>query len=119
MPNSDLSILGLPYCGCVSGTVVSEGASSSELVSDCNALLAVRDILAGSATLNWSVEVPITEWEGVTVHGTKQRVTALDLRNKGLTGTIPRGLDRANQPRIPGAQWQQVNGAGSVLAGKP
>ena len=110
VPNSDLSILGLPYCGCVSGTVVSEGASSSELVSDCNALLAVRDILAGSATLNWSVEVPITEWEGVTVHGTKQRVTALDLRNKGLTGTIPRGLDRLTNLEYLGLNGNRLTG---------
>ena len=94
----------------LSGTVVSEGASSSELVSDCNALLAVRDILAGSATLNWSVEVPITEWEGVTVHGTKQRVTALDLRNKGLTGTIPRGLDRLTNLEYLGLNGNRLTG---------
>lgn len=59
------------------------------LVADCAVLLTARDALAGDGTLNWSARVPLTEWDGVTVSGTPRRVTGLDLRNRGLTGTIP------------------------------
>ena len=67
------------------------------LVSDCNALLAARDALAGSAALNWLANRPIDLWEGVTVGGSPLRVTVLDLSEKGLTGKIPGNLgDLAN-----------------------
>ena len=59
------------------------------LVADCAILLAARDTLAGDGVLNWSADVPVTEWDGVSVSGTPRRVTGLDLRNRGLTGTIP------------------------------
>ena len=59
------------------------------LAPDCAVLLAARDTLAGEGALNWSADVPLTEWDGVTVSGTPRRVTGLDLRNRGLTGTIP------------------------------
>ena len=63
--------------------------NNSGLVSDCEALLAARDTLAGSASLNWTADTPIAQWDGVTVRGTPQRVTRLDIRQKGLDGTIP------------------------------
>ena len=59
------------------------------LEADCAVLLAARDALAGEGALNWSAATPLTEWDGVTVSGTPRRVTGLDLRNRGLTGTIP------------------------------
>ena len=59
------------------------------LAADCAVLLAARDALAGDGALNWSADMPLTEWGGVTVSGTPRRVTGLDLRNRGLTGTIP------------------------------
>ena len=59
------------------------------LATDCAVLLAARDVLAGDGALNWSADAPLTEWDGVTVSGTPRRVTGLDLRNRGLTGTIP------------------------------
>ena len=62
------------------------------LVSDREALLAGRDTLAGTATLNWSADIPITRWDGVKVEGTPQRVASLDLSWRGLTGSIPREL---------------------------
>ena len=77
---------------CTPGGAVPDAANNPGLVSDCEALLAARDTLAGSATLNWSADTPITEWEGVRVSGTTERVTRLDLHDKGLTGAIPAGL---------------------------
>ena len=74
---------------CATGGAVADAANNPGLVSDCEALLAARDTLAGSATLNWSADTPITEWEGVAVGGVPQRVTGLRLNNRPLSGTIP------------------------------
>ena len=40
------------------------------LVADCETLLAARDTLKGSGTLNWSADTPIANWDGITVGGT-------------------------------------------------
>ena len=80
-----------PPSECVTGGAVAD-VTNAGLVSDCEALLAVRDTLAGSATLNWSADVPIREWDGITVRGSPGRVGWLDFRAKGLDGSIPAGL---------------------------
>ena len=90
----DLDQLGLPFCdlsqeACSTRGAVSDAANNPGLVSDCAALLAARDTLAGSAALDWSADTPIEEWEGVTLGGTPERVTGLRLINRHLTGTIP------------------------------
>ena len=59
--------LPLPEGPCANGVAVSNPRHNPELVADCNALLASRDTLAGDATLNWSVDVPIDSWQGVTI----------------------------------------------------
>ena len=59
------------------------------LVGDCETLLAIRDTLAGTATLNWSLDTEITSWDGVTVGGTPRRVIKLSISSQGLNGTIP------------------------------
>ena len=77
---------------CENGTVVPDPASNPGLVADCSVLLAARDTLADTATLNWSASIPVTSWEGVEVSGSPSRVTRLTLPHRGLTGTIPAGL---------------------------
>ena len=79
---------------CANGTAVPNPADNRLLVQDCEVLLAVKDTLAGAATLNWAATTAITGWEGVTTGGTPSRVTALVLTNKSLTGTIPPELAR-------------------------
>ena len=64
------------------------------LIQDCIALLEAKDALRGTGTLNWSVDVAIGKWDGVTVSGTPQRVTKLELADKSLTGSIPAALAR-------------------------
>ena len=78
-----------PTC---SSSAVPDPANNPGLVSDCNILLQARDTLAGDATLNWSADRPIEEWEGVTVGGTPERVEVLDITHTALTGTIPSEL---------------------------
>ena len=56
------------------------------LVADCDALLAARDTLKGNGILNWSADVAIGEWYGVTVGGSPKRVTKLELGPARLNG---------------------------------
>ena len=64
-----------------------------ELFGDCDILLSLKATLAGSDTLNWSEDTPISNWDGgITVGGSPQRVTALVRSSKGLTGAIPSAL---------------------------
>ena len=73
---------------CDSGVAVPDPTANTELVEDCESLLKARDRLAGTATLNWSGGRPMREWTGVTVAGTPQRVTKLELASSGLTGEL-------------------------------
>ena len=94
VPNNDFVKLGLPFCSehpCVSGGAVVD-ATNTGLKSDCGMLLAARDTLAGTASLNWSADTPITEWNGVVLGGTHGHVTELDLVALGLNGRIPKEL---------------------------
>ena len=79
----------LPPSVCVTGGAVEDSEDNAGLVSDCEALLSARDTLAGDAVLNWSADIPMTEWEGVAVRGTPNRLTGLYLKDKGLSGIIP------------------------------
>ena len=93
---------------CATGGAVS---GNPGLVSDCEALLASRDTLAGTALpLNWSAARPIAEWDGVTISGTPQRVTGLDLLDKGLTGTIPAQLGRLSSLQVLRLNGNQLTG---------
>ena len=66
--------------------------SNTGLISDCEILLGMRDTLRGSASLNWSASLPITQWRGVRLGGTPQRVTIVKLQKQKLTGSIPSGI---------------------------
>ena len=77
---------------CTSGNAVADAADNPGLVADCAALLRSRDRLSGDATLNWSEDTSIAEWDGVRLGGTPRRVTQLYLVRQGLSGTIPADL---------------------------
>ena len=79
-----------PACG----LAVPDYIDNPGLMRDCFALLAAKDTLRGTGTLNWSVDEAIADWDGVTVAGTPQRVTKLELANKSLTGSIPASLGK-------------------------
>ena len=106
---------------CQDSNVVPNASTNPQLVSDCETLLALKDTLRGTGTLNWSSSVPIRSWTGVRVGGSPLRVsefriqgnmtgripselgnlnglTLLDLSNNQLTGTIPRAL--GNLPNL-------------------
>ena len=74
---------------CTNGTVFADPADNRELVKDCQALLAAKDTLRGTATLNWSTGTAMSSWTGITTGGTPTRVTGLSLASTSMTGTIP------------------------------
>lgn len=98
--DNDLALTGLDTCAsgvCATGNAVPNPDENAGLVSDCNALLAARDRLAGRTSLNWSVDVPIESWEGVEVGGSPRRVIHLVLNQRGLSGRLPAQLGRLSR----------------------
>ena len=96
------SVTGTPTTpsACVTDGAVT-GAINPDTVSDCESLLAARDVLAGSGRLNWSASTPIKDWDGVTLGGTPPRVVGLSVNSRGLDGTIPTELgDLAGLQRL-------------------
>ena len=68
-------------------------ATNCGLVADCEALLESQSALEGTTgSLNWSRDLAITSWDGVTTSGTPSRVTQLDLSDNSLNGSIPSEL---------------------------
>ena len=63
-----------------------------ELAADCDALLALRDTLAGGTPLNWSAGLAFNQWDGVMMGGAPRQVMKLELSGKSLAGRIPPGL---------------------------
>ena len=78
--------------GCATRGAVAD-ASNSGLVADCEALLRARDKLQdGGARLDWFQGTPIDQWQGIKLSGTRMRVTGVDLKGMGLSGTVPAEL---------------------------
>ena len=68
---------------CQQGPAVPAGQSN--LVGDCENLLAAAEALGGD--LDWSASRAISSWEGITVDG--GRVTRVDIPSRGLGGIFP------------------------------
>ena len=87
---------------CSNGVVIRDIEGNPGLVGDCVALLGAKDALVGGgqstpqpdASLDWSADVSIFEWDGVNVSGDPYRVRRLELFRKGLAGMIPAELGR-------------------------
>ncbi len=66
---------------CENEVAVENPQENPGLVADCAALLASKEALQGSDSdamaLNWSSDVPIGDWNGITVEGSPPRVTKL------------------------------------------
>ena len=77
---------------CANGIAVPDPHKNQGLLGDCNVLLAARDALAGDSGLDWSADLPVAEWEGVTTGGSPARVRRVVLGWRGLTGNIPAQL---------------------------
>ena len=60
---------------CTNGTAVTTPNDNRGLVQDCETLLAAKDGLRGTATLDWATSTAVSSWEGITTGGTPSRVT--------------------------------------------
>ena len=77
---------------CTQATLGVDPASEAGLAADCATLLASKDTLRGTATLDWSADTAMESWDGVSIEGTPSRVTGLNMEGRMLAGSIPAGL---------------------------
>ncbi len=96
---------------CATGGPVPNAASNPGLVADCETLLSVRNALVGTATLNWSENTHIGQWDGVTLDGSPIRVTSLLIWNAELDGVIPAQLGSLSR-------LQELSLVGNELTGE-
>ena len=73
--------------GCA-GSAATPAGSDTGLVADCDALLATKAALSGNVSLNWSTDLAIARWKGVS----RGRVTEVSLSQKSLSGALPAAL---------------------------
>ena len=85
---------------CIEGAAV--GSGNDGLASDCALLLAGKDTLRGTETLNWSASLAIASWEGITVGGSPSRVTLLHIDGWTATADRPRDPAPGHDPRRAG-----------------
>ena len=99
---------------CSSGKIVSKPDENPGLVKDCETLLEIRDALAGDAILDWIVDIPIKDWEGVRIEGSPPRVVRLrivGLDPAPLNGFIPEGLSRFNELAVLNLSSNRLTGS--------
>ena len=96
---------------CDTEGAVEDASNNPGLVSDCRVLLEARNALVDSGNLNWSVESPISTWEGVTVGRTQKRIDKLSLQDKGLAGTVATQLGNL-------VNLTELNLSGNALTGE-
>ena len=77
---------------CSNGIAVPDPEDNASLVQDCAILLSARDTLAGAASLNWSSEIPMSDWEGLIFDDVSRQLTGLLFSGFGLTGEVPAEL---------------------------
>ncbi len=77
-----------PPIVCPGGAPSEHPTAGVGLAADCAALLSALPTLVGDGELDWNVDEPITQWQGVIVAGDQSRVVALDLTTSGLSGQI-------------------------------
>ena len=102
---------------CRAGTLVPEPGSNPVLVEDCAVLLAVWADSMQDWRLNWSVERPISEWDGVKLGGRPPRVHEIDLAGHDLGGEIPPALGRLTALEVLDLSHNQLVGGIPVELG--
>ena len=86
----EVAVSVLPTCD--GGTAVPNPSANTGLMADCKTLLGLQGALAGTATLNWSAALAMSDWSGISTGGTPKRVIGVKLRNSGLGDTLSGAL---------------------------
>lgn len=111
---------------CANGIAVPNPRANEGLLRDCAILLQAKDALAADPPLNWSADASIYDWEGIKIYelqdipheNERARVIWLELRERGLSGSIPRELARLERlHRIDFAHNRLIGGIPRELAG--
>lgn len=102
---------------CRAGVVVSAPRRNAGLVRDCETLVGVRRGLFGTAATNWGRDVPLNDWDGVSVSGSPPRVRKLDFGDGSLGafdhgGILPTAL--AELEYLDGLDLSSNRFAGSI-----
>jgi uncharacterized protein YjbI with pentapeptide repeats len=88
---------GAAQADCATGPAVADPHNNPGLLADCAALLAAGERWTGDGGLNWSPQLELSEWDGVTVDAAGMRVTHVSLPWKRLEGAIPGELGRLSE----------------------
>ena len=82
-----IAVTDVPEGACAGGAAVAD-MTNKGLLADCDALLNIMGDLVGDGPgLDWSVDTPVDDWQGVAAGS--GRVTGIFLADIGLAGTIP------------------------------
>ena len=99
---------------CSNGVVVPNTEVNPGLVGDCVVLLSVRGFLVGDdgtlaaeSVLNWNADLPITQWDGVSIVEPGRRAVAYSV---GETPPTPRPVGLPDRVRILKPGWQALSG---------
>lgn len=87
---------------CRTGGVVSNPDANERLAELCVDLIRVQQSLVGGEALNWSPEVPMAEWDGVTLGGESPYVSVreFDLGGRGLRGALAAAIPWRSDLRV-------------------
>ena len=99
--------------GCATGQAVSDPTNNPGLVADCETLLGLKDELRGTAPLNWSANLVMSGWDGITITTVEgaQRVTSLLLSERQLDGTVPAALGNLSSLQGLNLRANQLSGS--------
>ena len=115
LPGTPTPYSGGPVTPPSTGFFCSEGKVAlgdvGSLLNDCRVLLELAEQVFGTRSLNWVVEVPVDDWNGVELAGSPQRVHSISLNNMEVLGNIPWSLGKLSELRSIELRGNELSGS--------